>query len=103
MGGTGGMGRIGRMGGMGSDHFDGRRFRNQNGPAGQPFTAVPRMLRERRTPWPDHLEVAFQQPPPLGGASAAVTFIGHSTFLIQTPAGNVLTDPMYSMRAGPFN
>jgi L-ascorbate metabolism protein UlaG (beta-lactamase superfamily) len=39
----------------------------------------------------------------LNGAAAVVTFIGHATFLIQTPAGNILTDPMYSQRAGPFN
>jgi L-ascorbate metabolism protein UlaG (beta-lactamase superfamily) len=32
-----------------------------------------------------------------------VTFVGHSTFLIQTSAGNILTDPMYSQRAGPWN
>ena len=32
-----------------------------------------------------------------------VTFIGHATFLIQTQAGNLLTDPMYSQRAGPLN
>ena len=36
-------------------------------------------------------------------AAAVVTFIGHSTFLIQTMAGNILTDPMYSERAGPLN
>jgi len=39
----------------------------------------------------------------LGDAAAVVTFIGHATFLIQTPAGHVLTDPMYSQRAGPLN
>jgi L-ascorbate metabolism protein UlaG (beta-lactamase superfamily) len=32
-----------------------------------------------------------------------VTFVGHATFLIQTPAGNILTDPMYSRRAGLLN
>jgi len=32
-----------------------------------------------------------------------VTFIGHATFLMQTEAGNVLTDPMFSERAGPWN
>ena len=31
-----------------------------------------------------------------------ITFVGHSTFLIQTAAGNVLTDPMYSKRASPL-
>jgi L-ascorbate metabolism protein UlaG (beta-lactamase superfamily) len=42
-------------------------------------------------------------PPRLDGAAAVVTFIGHATFLIQTPAGNILTDPIYSQRAGPLN
>jgi L-ascorbate metabolism protein UlaG (beta-lactamase superfamily) len=61
------------------------------------------MLREPRTPWPKWIDEAARTPPALNGAAAVVTFIGHSTFLIQTPAGNLLTDPMYSMRAGPFN
>ena len=86
-----------------SDHFDGRRFVNPTGIAGQPFTAVPRMLLERRTPWPPRIDEPPRLPPPRQGADAAITFIGHSTFLIQTAAGNILTDPMYSLRAGPFN
>ena len=68
----------------------------------QPFTAVPRMLVEKKTPWPTHVDVLPQVPPPLDGAEAVVTFIGHSTFLIQTAAGNIITDPMLSKRAGPF-
>ena len=61
------------------------------------------MLMERRTPWPARLDEPPRQPPALDGAAAVVTLIGHSTFLIQTGAGNILTDPMYSWRAGPFN
>lgn len=53
-------------------------------------------------PWPKTIDVVPQVPAPPGDARAVVTFIGHSTFLIQTPAGNILTDPMYSERAGPF-
>jgi len=60
------------------------------------------MLRERRTPWPTHIETQPAALPPLDDASAVVTFIGHSTFLIQTSAGNILTDPVYSLHAGPF-
>ena len=41
-------------------------------------------------------------PPALDSAAAVVTFIGHATFLIQTAAGNILTDPMYSERASPL-
>jgi L-ascorbate metabolism protein UlaG (beta-lactamase superfamily) len=31
-----------------------------------------------------------------------VTFVGHATFLIQSPGAVVLIDPMYSRRASPF-
>jgi L-ascorbate metabolism protein UlaG (beta-lactamase superfamily) len=86
-----------------SDHFDGQRFFNPVGSAAQPFTAVPRMLVSPRTPWPSRIDEPPRQPPPLNGDGAVVTFIGHATFLIQTPAGNILTDPMYSQRAGPLN
>jgi L-ascorbate metabolism protein UlaG (beta-lactamase superfamily) len=60
------------------------------------------MLREPRTRWPARIDEPPQRPAPLEGAVAVVTFIGHATFLIQTAAGNFLTDPMYSDRAGPF-
>jgi len=86
-----------------NEHFDGRRFLNPAGIAGQPFSAVPRMLFEPRTRWPTRVDQPPRRPPALDGAGAVVTFIGHSTFLIQTTAGNILTDPMYSQRAGPLN
>jgi L-ascorbate metabolism protein UlaG (beta-lactamase superfamily) len=61
------------------------------------------MLREPRTRWPARIdEPPRRPPPPPDGAGAVVTFIGHATFLIQTTSGNILTDPMYSDRAGPF-
>jgi len=84
-----------------SDHFDGTRFFNPTRANGQPVTAVPRMLAQPRTPWPSHMDVVLQKPAPLDNATAVVTFIGHSTFLIQTRFGNVLTDPVYSERASP--
>jgi L-ascorbate metabolism protein UlaG (beta-lactamase superfamily) len=84
-----------------SDHWDGQRFFNPNRANGQPVTAVPRMLTATRAPWPSSVPVALQVPPPLGDADAVITFIGHATFLIQTPRGNILTDPMYSDRASP--
>jgi hypothetical protein len=83
-----------------SDHFDGTRFVNPTGFGGPPIAKVARMLREPRTPWPPQIAVSPQRPAALDGAPAVVTFVGHSTFLIQTAAGNILTDPMYSDRAG---
>jgi len=61
------------------------------------------MLLTRPTPWPARIDDPPRRPPALNGARAVVTFIGHSTFLIQTAAGSILTDPMYSQRAGPLN
>jgi L-ascorbate metabolism protein UlaG (beta-lactamase superfamily) len=86
-----------------SDHFDGRHYFNASRVAGQPFSAVPRLFLEPRTRWPARVDLQPQQPPSLDGAAALITFIGHATFLIQTAAGNILTDPIYAERAGPFN
>ena len=86
-----------------SDHFDGQRFFNPTGPALQPFTAVPRMLLTRRVGWPRYVPDVPRQPPARDTARPVVTFIGHATFLIQTEAGNILTDPIYSTHAGPWN
>ena len=61
------------------------------------------MLLEPRTPWPRRIDEPARLPPVLEDAAAAITFIGHATFLIQTQAGNLLTDPNYSWRAGPLN
>src|SRR6185436_10515563 len=87
---------------MTSDHFDGTRFFNPTGPALQPLSAVPRMLLSRRTRWPKRIADAPQPFPRRDNAAAALTFVGHATFLIQTPAGNILTDPVFSERAGPW-
>jgi len=60
------------------------------------------MMREPRARWPTHVDVTPSAPPPLGDAAAVITFIGHASFLIQTPHGNLLIDPVYSQHAGPF-
>jgi len=86
-----------------SDHFDGQRFFNPTGANGQSFWQLPRLFLTRRTPWPRRVPVQPRRPPqPAGPDEVIVTFIGHATFLIQTSAGNVLTDPMYSERASPL-
>jgi L-ascorbate metabolism protein UlaG (beta-lactamase superfamily) len=83
-------------------HFDGRRFRNPTGANGQPFWRVPRLLMTPHKPWPERVDVDPRRPQALqDGDAAVVTFVGHSTFLIQTHAANILTDPVYSDRASP--
>lgn len=57
----------------------------------------------RPSPWPAHVALPAQAAlarPTDGGLSA--TWINHATFLLQTPTGNLLTDPVYAERAGPF-
>jgi L-ascorbate metabolism protein UlaG (beta-lactamase superfamily) len=87
---------------MTSDHFDGRHFFNLRGATGQPASALPRLVATPRTPWPSRVAVTPQRPPPLEDCTAVVSFIGHSSFLIQTRFGNLLTDPVYSERASPL-
>ena len=86
-----------------SDHFIGKRFVNPGGTARPSLPAVMRMLLEPRTRWPAHVDEPPRRPPALDDAAAVVTFVGHSTFLIQTAIGNILTDPVYSQRAGPLD
>jgi L-ascorbate metabolism protein UlaG (beta-lactamase superfamily) len=84
--------------------FDGQRFANPNGAGARPLSDVVKMMREERTPWPRSIPVHVRQPDPLDpSAWAAVTFVGHSTFVIQTSIGNIITDPVFSERASPLS
>jgi L-ascorbate metabolism protein UlaG (beta-lactamase superfamily) len=61
------------------------------------------MLFERYAPWPAQVPVVQRPSPPrTSDDEIVVTFIGHATFLIQTSAGNIITDPVFAHRAGPF-
>jgi L-ascorbate metabolism protein UlaG (beta-lactamase superfamily) len=87
-----------------SDHCDGERFFNPHENA-RPLRDVIKWARTRqRTAWPKRLPLAPHAPPPstVGRGEVAVTFIGHSTFLIRTPSAVILTDPVFTSHAGPF-
>jgi len=87
-----------------TDHFDGKEFKNPNGQVSQGLGAVFKWMRTRkRDPWPKAKdwsipEKSFDQP---GGIR--VTFVNHSTFLIQVGEFNILTDPVWSQRVSPFS
>jgi L-ascorbate metabolism protein UlaG (beta-lactamase superfamily) len=93
-----------------SDHCDGVHFHN---PAGRRqalgFSELPRWWYQRAVgrnykPWPRSVPAPLASLLP-GGIPAgriAATFIGHSTFLLQLPGLNLLTDPVFATRAGPF-
>lgn len=51
--------------------------------------------------WPSWVETT-QQKVPENDTGIAVTYINHSTLLIQVDGLNILTDPIYSRRASPF-
>lgn len=89
-----------------SDHFDGERFFNPT----LPKNAIPglskvfKMLREPRPKYPKWVDnnATPQLNLPLKPDQAALTFVNHATFLIQLPGMNILTDPIWAWKAGPF-
>ncbi|MEP9359441.1 MBL fold metallo-hydrolase [Sphingomonas sp. KR3-1] len=96
--------------GPASGHFDGRRFFN---PDGEALDVSParrnRLLWQQvfgdptRPAWPDKVAVMPDKPPArVDGGAMRVTWIGHATVLVQADGVNILTDPVWSDRAGPF-
>ena len=87
-----------------SDHCDGERFFNPVANA-RPLTDVIKWSRTRqRTAWPASLPLNPHPAPPaeVAPGAVAVTFVGHATFLIRTATMVVMTDPVFTARAGPF-
>lgn len=88
-----------------SGHFDGQRFRNSGGAAAKGLVDVLKwMTHRRRGPW-TRIESVFGKKPSfrVEGSQMAITFVNHSTLLIQTGGLNILTDPLWSQRASPFS
>lgn len=90
-------------------HHDGRRFRNPDGRAGNGLLNLLRWhATSQRRPWPRSPVGAGQGAEPApgpgpAGPGLAATFIGQSTFLLQWEGLNLLTDPVFSDRVGPWN
>jgi L-ascorbate metabolism protein UlaG (beta-lactamase superfamily) len=89
-----------------SDHFDGKKFFNPGYPSKKSTFAMLRWWWERRNraPWPEHVE---NKPHPevittIPADEIKVTYVNHSTVLIQTNNFNLLTDPTWDERASPF-
>ncbi len=89
---------------MVSDHFDGRRFHNP-GHVGERslWQALRWALTRKKQPWPKWIDDPPHPPPStrLAAGQLALTFVNHSTFLLQLGGVNVLTDPIWSERASP--
>jgi L-ascorbate metabolism protein UlaG (beta-lactamase superfamily) len=86
-----------------SDHYNGRIFLNPDGRARPRLHQILRWkLTSRAARWPIFITIAKSQRPALGLNESRATWINHATFLIETPQGNFLTDPVHSRCCGPF-
>jgi L-ascorbate metabolism protein UlaG (beta-lactamase superfamily) len=61
------------------------------------------MMQRKQGPWTEKKESAFgEKPDSIVTDGVKITFVNHSTFLIQLDGMNVLTDPVWSERTSPF-
>lgn len=89
-----------------SDHFDGLRFFNPSGVKPKGFEAFFKWQFSRESAaWPASYPSPHPQDRPparFEGEGARIVYAGHASFLIQTRGRNVLVDPVWVDRAGPF-
>jgi L-ascorbate metabolism protein UlaG (beta-lactamase superfamily) len=91
--------------GPSSDHFDGRRFRNQVPTRhGGAVDALRWMTHRQPGAWRRWTDASPGPPPPerVGTGEMRLTYVHHATTLLQVDGLNVLTDPIWSERASPF-
>ncbi|HEY5545312.1 MAG TPA: MBL fold metallo-hydrolase [Gemmatimonadaceae bacterium] len=89
-----------------TDHFDGKRFRNQRATSHNDFRdAVKWAANRQRGAWSTYRAEPAGPPPPkrVDGDRLRVTFVNHTTVLLQTHGVNILTDPIWSERCGPVS
>lgn len=85
-------------------HFDGAKFLNLE-PTERWARQVMRWMATRKpTPWPRWIDDVTPATPiaRVVGEGLRITLVNHSTVLIQTAGINLLTDPVWSRRVGPF-
>ena len=89
-----------------SNHCDGERFFNPHAVTGRSYVDLLKWMRTReRTAWPSTMPPPVPHDPPptaIAPGRAAITFIGHSTFLVRTASMSFITDPVFTTHAGPF-
>lgn len=88
-----------------SDHFNGKKFNNPTGIKSQGLIAVLKWAMNRdKGVWRELKEIKpYDKPPYQVESGLRITFVNHSTFLIQLDGINFLTDPVWSQRVSPFS
>lgn len=89
-----------------SDHFDGKKFFNPHTKEKFPyFRLLKWLIKRKEAKWPKWVKNsnAVKLPSSLKKSQIAVTFINHASFLIQTASLNIIIDPVYSKRVGPYS
>ncbi|NLH46974.1 MAG: MBL fold metallo-hydrolase [Myxococcales bacterium] len=92
---------------MNTDHFDGKKFFNPEiDDHLHGFTDMVKWQFTREPgAWRGYVELPPGPPPParVAAGELRVTFVNHSTVLLQFDGLNILTDPIWSERAGPVS
>ncbi len=86
-----------------TDHFDGRTFHGDEAFT-KTYRDLIRFMRERpESSWQRDMTLLPGPPPEtrVGWGKLRVTYVNHATVLLQFDGINLLTDPVWSMRAGP--
>lgn len=91
-----------------SDHYDGKRFYNPWGVNNNKtfFDVLKWKFTSQAKAWPATPPTVLTTPQLVregSPSSVHVTFLGHSTLLIQDPHISILSDPQFSERASPFS
>lgn len=87
-----------------NDHFDGKKFKNPGNVEAKTFADVIKWaLTRQQGEWEENNKPSFGASPEkeLPHGKIRITFINHSTMLIQAGSVNILTDPIWSDRASP--
>jgi L-ascorbate metabolism protein UlaG (beta-lactamase superfamily) len=88
-----------------SDHFDGERFHNREEGWQDHGSFLKWQAARERGEWREHPEVCYGPRPEarVDEGRLRVTFVNHSTTLIQMDGVNILTDPVWSARVSPIS
>ena len=86
-----------------SDHFNGKQFTNPTGLKAKGLSDVLQWMIQRKPgPWKERKDIPYGDKPVSSSEELRITYINHSTFLIQLSGLNILTDPVWSERTSPF-